>query len=109
MAVDPRILDDFFAFVAGMTAIGCTTGVVITVIKRWGKRDNSVAGAAVVGQLSDISERLSRLDGSVDAIAIEVERISEAQRFTARVLAERSAPLPALPDATRPAGSNTPH
>ncbi len=34
-------------------------------------------------------DRLERLQQSVDAIAIEVERIAEAQRFTARLMAEQ--------------------
>ncbi|MEO7458374.1 MAG: hypothetical protein ABIY52_19095 [Gemmatimonadaceae bacterium] len=34
-------------------------------------------------------DRLERLQQSVDAIAIEVERIAEAQRFSTRLLAER--------------------
>jgi hypothetical protein len=38
--------------------------------------------------------RLSHLVDAVDAIALEVERISEAQRFSARLLAERQAPQP---------------
>jgi hypothetical protein len=35
-------------------------------------------------------QRLERLQQSVDAIAIEVERIAEAQRFSAKLLHERS-------------------
>ena len=38
-----------------------------------------------------VSEDVTHLVQAVDAIAIEVERISEAQRFTALTLAERSA------------------
>lgn len=34
------------------------------------------------------ADRLSRLEGAVDAIAVEVERISEGQRFVTRLLAE---------------------
>ena len=34
--------------------------------------------------------RFSRLEDAVDAIAVEVERIAEAQRFSARLLAERA-------------------
>ena len=40
---------------------------------------------------SQVGERLARIESAVDSIAIEVERISEAQRFTTRLLAERSA------------------
>jgi hypothetical protein len=35
------------------------------------------------------SQRLEQLQQSVDAIAIEVERIAEAQRFSAKLLHER--------------------
>ncbi len=35
------------------------------------------------------NDRLERLQQSVDAIAIEVERIAEAQRFSAKLLSER--------------------
>lgn len=42
--------------------------------------------------------RFSRLEEAVDSIAIEVERIAEAQRFSAKLMSER---LPTqLPDAT---------
>jgi hypothetical protein len=36
-----------------------------------------------------IEERLARIENAVDVIAVEVERISEAQRFSARLDAER--------------------
>jgi hypothetical protein len=57
-------------------------------------------------------ERLQRLEIAVEAIAVEVERISEAQRFTVSLLSER------LPGRDRPAElappgaakrTNTPH
>jgi hypothetical protein len=41
-------------------------------------------------------QRFDQLQQSVDAIAVEVERIAEAQRFSAKLLAERSA-TPVLP------------
>jgi hypothetical protein len=37
----------------------------------------------------DVQDRMSRIEQAVDAIAIEVERMSEGQRFTTRLLAER--------------------
>jgi hypothetical protein len=40
-------------------------------------------------ELSTISDRLGRIEAAVDAIAVEVERISESQRFTARLQAEQ--------------------
>lgn len=42
------------------------------------------------------AERLERIERSIDAVAIEVERIGEMERFTARILADRAAePVPA--------------
>ena len=37
----------------------------------------------------DVQDRMSRIEQAVDAIAIEVERMSEGQRFTTKLLAER--------------------
>jgi hypothetical protein len=50
--------------------------------------------------------RLARIEQAVEAIALEVERISEGQRFTTKLLSEqsRSAPKP-IP---RQLSSNTP-
>jgi hypothetical protein len=50
--------------------------------------------------------RLARIEQSVDAIALEVERISEGQRFTTKLLSENSRALPK--PAPRQLSSNTP-
>jgi hypothetical protein len=42
-------------------------------------------------ELSSINGRLERIEAAVDAIALEVERISESQRFTARLQSEHPA------------------
>mgnify|MGYP005839404371 CR=1 FL=1 len=39
--------------------------------------------------LEEIAARLERLEAGVEATAVEVERISEMQRFTTRLLSER--------------------
>lgn len=38
----------------------------------------------------DVQARLERMEQALDSIAIEVERISEGQRFTTKLLAERN-------------------
>lgn len=40
----------------------------------------------------DLAERLARIESAVEATALEVERIGEANRFVAKVLGERVAP-----------------
>jgi hypothetical protein len=102
--VDKEMVEMFLAFIAGMTAIGCLTGIIITFIRRRSKQP--LPPVEVTRRLDDVLERLARLENGVDATAVEVERISEAQRFTARVLAERSG-APSLAD--RPRGYTTPH
>jgi hypothetical protein len=38
----------------------------------------------------DTTDRLTRIESAVDAMSVEVERISEGQRFVTKVLSERS-------------------
>lgn len=47
-------------------------------------------------------DRLARIEAAVESIAIEVERISEGQRFTTKLLAERSAPPVSSSPSTEP-------
>lgn len=51
---------------------------------------------------NDIVERLDRIERAVESVALEVERISEGQRFVTKLLAERAEP------GTLP-GSSLPH
>jgi hypothetical protein len=39
----------------------------------------------------DVTARLERMEQAIDSIAVEVERISEGQRFTTKLLSERTA------------------
>ena len=47
---------------------------------------------------NDVGARLERMEQAIDAIAVEVERIAEGQRFTSKLLASRA-------DAARPDGA----
>jgi hypothetical protein len=49
-----------------------------------------------VPNVLQMEARFDQLQQSVDAIAVEVERIAEAQRFSAKLLAEKRE-TPALP------------
>jgi hypothetical protein len=54
------------------------------------------------------SPELDQIRNALDAIAVEVERVAEGQRFTARLLNDRVNQASALP-LRRDAGSVTPH
>jgi hypothetical protein len=51
----------------------------------------------------EVTSRLERMEQAIDAIAVEVERISEGQRFTTKLLSENSKPaaLPVSNDQSR--------
>ena len=50
-----------------------------------------IEGKPQMAQVSPATDaRLDRIEHAVEAIAVEVERISEGQRFTTKLLAERS-------------------
>lgn len=38
---------------------------------------------------SELAERLEHMEQAIDSIAVEVERISEGQRFTTKLLSDR--------------------
>lgn len=45
---------------------------------------------------SELVERMERMEQAVDAIAVQVERIAEGQRFTTKLLSDRVADSRAL-------------
>ena len=46
---------------------------------------------------NEVTARLERMEQAIDSIAVEVERISEGQRFTTKLLSERTAQPPGPP------------
>jgi len=88
------------SFVAFAYTIRTIANAVVTHREQDRKIAESKAGLAG-------DERLARLEAAVESIAIEVERISEGQRFTTRLLTEqKQQPSLSLP---RPGKFDTPH
>lgn len=54
-------------------------------ISRWG-------GSVIPAEPGEVSDRLTHLQQSVDAVAIEVERVGEGQRFMTRLFTENGIP-----------------
>ncbi|HEY7234166.1 MAG TPA: hypothetical protein VH539_08440 [Gemmatimonadaceae bacterium] len=65
------------------------------------KHERSIAASTI-----ELRERLDRIEGAVESTAIEIERISEANRFVAKLLGERSG---AASHPARPERIITPH
>ena len=66
-----------------MVIAGCAT--LTRLGTAWINRGRSAAAPA-----PELESRLSRIEHAVDAIAVEVERVSESQRFATRLLSERA-------------------
>jgi hypothetical protein len=93
--MDPEVAN--FAVVA-VTIVGMVGGLAW--ITQWMVRGlnsiNKKPPAREVPNVLQMEARFDQLQQSVDAIAVEVERIAEAQRFSAKLLSERRE-TPALP------------
>lgn len=71
------------AFFIMVIVIAIGVPLVRGLVKRWERQDS------VTKIPSDVTARLERMEHAIDAIAVEVERISEGQRFTTKLLSER--------------------
>jgi len=79
--------------------VGITFGVAFAVVgaslaKALGKKWERDSRASLP---PEVNERLQRMEQALDAIAVEVERVSEGQRFTTRLLTERTSAGDAAP------------
>lgn len=71
--------------IASLVVVAVVLGTpLVRSLTRW--FDRRTAGAPMT---SDVSQRLASIEQAVETVAIEVERISEGQRFTSKLLSER--------------------
>jgi hypothetical protein len=82
MIPEVQVFAQVAAISAGLIAACC--GIAVATYRSVKQTDNKHLPPS-----TDVNHRLDQLQQSVDAIAIEVERLAEAQRFTARLEAER--------------------
>jgi hypothetical protein len=80
--------EDIVVPIAGMTMIVLIAlGVpfVRALARKW-ERESSQPSV-----VPEVTARLERIEHAVEAVAIEIERISEGQRFTTKLLSDRAA------------------
>jgi hypothetical protein len=82
MIPEVQVFAQVAAISAGLVAACC--GIAVATYRSVKHTDNNHLPPS-----AEVSNRLDQLQQSVDAIAIEVERLAEAQRYTARLEAER--------------------
>jgi hypothetical protein len=86
--------EDIVIPIAGMcmiVALALGVPLIRALTKRW-ERDSALPKVP-----QDVSDRLLRMEQAIDSIAVEVERIAEGQRFTTKILAERTRDQAGLP------------
>ncbi len=82
-AVPAGVLDLTITVCAMIAATAILLPVARAFARRMDRKDTSPTLP------SDASQRLTAIERAVEAVAVEVERISEGQRFTTKVLTER--------------------
>ena len=98
---DPGAVMVFLGGSAACVAITAVIANTIIKLKQAPKPQQLPPSSAI----SD--DRMMRLEAAVESIAIEVERISEGQRFTTKLLSENSHPI--APARIGPGNFDTPH
>lgn len=91
-----------YEFLVAFMSIIMGGATLITVVSSWfSYREKKLKHEARPVDLQ-LEQRLARIETAVESIATEVERITEGQRFTTKLLAERQgAPAPLAPGEPR--------
>ena len=76
-------------FIATMTMMAFGFALVLPMVRAWARRIEAKGKVQTLTAGAN-DPRLERMEQAIDAIAIEVERIAEAQRFQTRLLSERA-------------------
>jgi hypothetical protein len=84
-------------------ALGVLLIMVFTLAISWQKERERAIRAELVSMHvpGDANARFERIEQALEGIALEVERLAEAQRFSARILAEGKPQLLARESSTR--------
>jgi hypothetical protein len=82
----PHIPVEAVVMVIAICAMIVLTAIGIPIARAFGRRMDRRTAAAP--ELSDLGHRLDRIEQAIETVAVEVERISEGQRYTARLMSE---------------------
>ena len=65
--------------------MGSMVAIITPLVKAWSRK---MELRAATSSSPDIEARLARIEQAIEAVAVEIERISEGQRFTTKLLSE---------------------
>lgn len=75
--------------VAGLAIVSTALVVLASVVMWYRTRMRGVTGGAAQ-MPAELTQRMARMENAIESVAVEVERISEGQRFTTRLLSDRA-------------------
>ena len=87
--IPPEVIPIVQSFFATIAVIALGIPIIRAITRRWERGPNLPPAPA-----PDVVARLERIEQAVEAVAVEVERIAEAQRYTAKLQAEQAQRLP---------------
>ncbi len=82
------MMDELLPFLFAFASLAVGARIILPLVRAYAKRVESRADAPRIP--AEVSSRLERMEQAIDSIAVEVERISEAQRFTTKLLTEKA-------------------
>jgi hypothetical protein len=80
--------DEILPFAFAFAALIVGAKIVLPVVRAWAKRLENRGNAERLPP--EVTSRLERMEQAIDSIAVEVERISEAQRFQTKLLSDKT-------------------
>ena len=83
-------------------------GTLALWLRHRAQRNAAASGASQAELIERLAGEVRSLHATLDAVAIEVERLGEGQRYAARLLQERTAPA-SPPQLSAPPRVITPH
>ena len=95
MSIPPELI--------GITVVVAIPAIVVVVaVRMWLAHNERLAGLTGPKENASLLDaRLERVEQTVESIAIEMERVSEGQRFVTKLLSERARETSAAPPRER--------
>ena len=94
--MDEDIVIPIFGMITGVVMVLGLPLVIVYARKLW-MRDSSTSAPPSF----ETDARLERIEHAIDAMAVEVERISEGQRFVTKLLSDKAQDRVAIPSQAR--------
>ena len=82
------MIDEILPFAFAFASLAVGASIVLPLVRAWAKRLEKRGDVHAIP--SEVSSRLERMEQAIDSIAVEVERISEGQRFTTKLLSDKT-------------------